>query len=479
VRAIIVVGQELSLDVTAEGVETAEQVEFLKTHGCGRRKASSSRARCRRTSCARCLHRGACPASRRPVRARGMARDLTDERAFFLSTLPAGRRDRWLAAATLGVSAAVFLAAARLPRCRSRRSTRSFPTYQSAVVINDLITAGLLFGQYSILQSRGLLALATAYLFTAFIAVAHTLSFPGCSRHRPARRADRRAPRGCTCSGTEDFRFSSRSTHSRSQGEHAAGSGARPLRRHLAGSALTLARRGRPTLLATAGHAILPEIMQGSRYTSAMIGVVSTVWATTLIALFFLWRRRPHTVLDLWLIVVICVWGLDVALSAVLNAGRFDLGFYVGRTYGLLASGFVLLVLLIEANALYARLVEAHEKRMRRSTSCAASIARSPPRKRPTRSPPRSSSRCASFWTCRARSSTSSTSPPARWSGSPRPVAAHSHGTRRALSRSADGRHRRAAARRGAGDRHALAAARTRGRLRCSSPAFTSTWRFR
>ena len=34
VRAIIVVGQELSLDVTAEGVETAEQVTFLKTHGC-------------------------------------------------------------------------------------------------------------------------------------------------------------------------------------------------------------------------------------------------------------------------------------------------------------------------------------------------------------------------------------------------------------------------------------------------------------
>jgi EAL domain-containing protein (putative c-di-GMP-specific phosphodiesterase class I) len=36
VRAIIVVGQELSLDVTAEGVETMEQVEFLKKHGCAR-----------------------------------------------------------------------------------------------------------------------------------------------------------------------------------------------------------------------------------------------------------------------------------------------------------------------------------------------------------------------------------------------------------------------------------------------------------
>ncbi len=35
VRAIIVVAQELLLNVTAEGVETAEHVEFLKLHGCG------------------------------------------------------------------------------------------------------------------------------------------------------------------------------------------------------------------------------------------------------------------------------------------------------------------------------------------------------------------------------------------------------------------------------------------------------------
>jgi diguanylate cyclase (GGDEF)-like protein/PAS domain S-box-containing protein len=34
VRAIIVVAQELSLDVTAEGVETAEHVLFLRLHGC-------------------------------------------------------------------------------------------------------------------------------------------------------------------------------------------------------------------------------------------------------------------------------------------------------------------------------------------------------------------------------------------------------------------------------------------------------------
>ena len=36
--------------------------------------------------------------------------------------------------------------------------------------------------------------------------------------------------------------------------------------------------------------------------------------------------------------VVLFAWLLDIALSAVLNAGRFDVGFYAGRIYGLLAA---------------------------------------------------------------------------------------------------------------------------------------------
>jgi signal transduction histidine kinase/ActR/RegA family two-component response regulator len=65
-------------------------------------------------------------------------------------------------------------------------------------------------------------------------------------------------------------------------------------------------------------------------------------------------------VLDLWLMVVMCAWLFDIALAAVLNAGRFDLGFYAGRIYGLLAASFVLMVLLIENGRLYARLVGAN-----------------------------------------------------------------------------------------------------------------------
>jgi signal transduction histidine kinase/CheY-like chemotaxis protein len=43
-------------------------------------------------------------------------------------------------------------------------------------------------------------------------------------------------------------------------------------------------------------------------------------------------------------------------MSAVVGSSRYDLGWYAGRTYGLLAATFVLSVLLVETNALYGRL---------------------------------------------------------------------------------------------------------------------------
>jgi PAS domain S-box-containing protein len=100
--------------------------------------------------------------------------------------------------------------------------------------------------------------------------------------------------------------------------------------------------------------------MRGNQYTSAMAFIVTSTWGLSFLALIVLWLRRPHVVLDLWLMVVMCAWIFDIALSAVCNAGRFDLGFYAGRISGLLAASFVLAVLLVENGRLYARLVAAH-----------------------------------------------------------------------------------------------------------------------
>src|SRR4030095_365759 len=53
------------------------------------------------------------------------------------------------------------------------------------------------------------------------------------------------------------------------------------------------------TLLATAGQNLLPPIMHGNSFTATQVVAIWTVWGSSLLALLVLWRRRPHSVLDL------------------------------------------------------------------------------------------------------------------------------------------------------------------------------------
>jgi signal transduction histidine kinase len=285
----------------------------------------------------------------------------SDERPVFLSTLPAGPRERRLALAVVLASAAIFAAAVPFAKEPLPQIWAFIPAYESALAINDLITAVLLFGQFAILRSRALLVLAAGYLFTSFIAVAHALTFPGLF-----------SPTGLLGAGSQSTAWLYMFWHGgfpvavvayvlledRAPGERRPSPGAAVV----STVALVLAVVCGLTALATAGQDALPPIMQGNRYTPAMIVVVSGVWAASLVALVALWRRRPRSVLDLWLMVVMCAWLFDIALAAVLNAGRFDVGFYVGRIYGLLAASFVLVVLLLENGVLYARLAQAHAR---------------------------------------------------------------------------------------------------------------------
>jgi len=66
-----------------------------------------------------------------------------------------------------------------------------------------------------------------------------------------------------------------------------------------------------------------------------------------------LWRREPR-VLDLWLMLVMWVWLFDIALSAVVGSTRYDLGFYAGRIFGLIAASFLLITLTVQLGKIYA-----------------------------------------------------------------------------------------------------------------------------
>jgi hypothetical protein len=107
--------------------------------------------------------------------------------------------------------------------------------------------------------------------------------------------------------------------------------------------------------------------MRGDRDASTKIAVAACCWLLSLAALAVLWRRRPHSLVDTWLMVTLCVWIFDIALASVLNGGRYDLGWYAGRVYGLLAASFVMLVLLLENSVLHARIAAARESERSRA----------------------------------------------------------------------------------------------------------------
>ena len=286
----------------------------------------------------------------------------------FLSTFPARAGERRLALWVVLVSTVIFLAAAPFAKRPLLPVEAFLPIYQSALIISDLITAVLLYGQFAILRSRALLVLASAYLFSSLMAVAHALTFPGLFTTAGLFAGQQTTAwlyflwHGGFPLLVIAYALLAGKTRATGTPPGSARGGI------VLGIGVIVAAVCALTLLATAGNDLLPTIMHGNRDAPAKFFVASATWMLSVAALPILWRRRPHSVLDLWLMVVMCVWIYDSALAAVLNHARYDLGWYAGRVYGLLAASFVLAVLLLENSRLYALLVDAHadEHRERR-----------------------------------------------------------------------------------------------------------------
>jgi PAS domain S-box-containing protein len=278
-----------------------------------------------------------------------------NDRSFFLSTLPASRGDRNAALAVVVVSAVLFAIAVPFAGIPLTPMPAFVASYQSALAINDLITAVLLFSQFAILRSRAMLLLASGYLFTAAAAVTHALTFPGLF-----------APTGLFGAGPQTTVWLFMVWHgffplmvlgyALSKGDDGPRIRSSAMSAIIGSVAAVVVAMAVFAWIVTAQHDRLPVLLSGGHYTPVMIGVVSTVLFFCGAALAVLWFRRPHSVIDVWLMVVLCAWLFDIALSAMLNVARFDLGFYAGRIYGLCAASFVLAVLLIDNVALQAEM---------------------------------------------------------------------------------------------------------------------------
>jgi diguanylate cyclase (GGDEF)-like protein len=236
--------------------------------------------------------------------------------------------------------------------------TAFIPSYESAMAFCDLMTAVLLFGRVTRRRSLAFLALASGYLFNATIIVVHLLTFPGAFSDAGLLGANPQTTAWLYVfwhGGFPLFVLGYALLPER-DGESAY------LRKN-AGWAVIFSAIGvvavvaALTLLATVGHDVLPTIIQAGNY-SLMIstGASPTILTLSALALFALLRRRERTVLDVWLMVVISIWLFDIILSAVVSSSRYDLGWYAGRSYGLVAACCLLIILLFEMNRLYDRL---------------------------------------------------------------------------------------------------------------------------
>jgi PAS domain S-box-containing protein len=279
-----------------------------------------------------------------------------DDRNIFLSTLPATSRDRKIALGVVAASAIFFAAALPFSRVPLTPIPAFVASYQSALAINDLITTILLLSQFSLLRSRALLVLASGYLFTAVAAVVHGLTFP-----------DLFSPTGLLNAGPQTTAWLYMYWHGgfplfvigyallkgKDGGRQIKGAVTTSIVSSVIGVFVAMAFA---IYVVTEQHQILPTLLTTNGYTPALFAASLTVWLFNVAALTVMWLRRPYSVLDVWVMVVLCAWLFDIASSALLNAHRYDLGFYVGRLYGLAATCFVLGVLLLQNINLQARL---------------------------------------------------------------------------------------------------------------------------
>ena len=290
---------------------------------------------------------------------------VVEAKSRSLATEPPSKHATSLAFAMVGLCAVAVSIMTLFARMPLQRIDAFIPAYEAALAINDLITAALLIAQYLRQKFLGLLVVACAYLFNTILIVVHALTFPGVF-----------AAGGLLGAGPQTTAWLYVFWH----GGFALGvllyalialKGdvimPRTSATIFAAIVTTIAVAAGLAAYSTLGHAYLPTIMDGPRYTMAISkGISPSICLISLIALSLLWKARKRSTLDLWLIVVMSAWLCDVVLGAVVGSSRYDLGWYGGRSFSFLASGLLMITMLVQLNKIQERVARAE---LHRATS--------------------------------------------------------------------------------------------------------------
>jgi signal transduction histidine kinase len=277
-----------------------------------------------------------------------------------IASMPASAQERRLAFGLITLFCAILAIMAPFANVQLGRIDAFVPTVQTVMCVVDLITAVLLFAQYSLLPKLALLALASGYVFTALFAFLQTLAFPGAYSANGLIGDGINSPAWLFVLWHTSFSLSVIAYALLKDVDESARV-SRPSAAVTIAFALAciITVTAALTWVVTAGAGYLPTTYQGlTQQTSFARNLNVFLWSLSVVAFVLLLARR-RTVLDTWLIVILVAWWPNFLVAIFLTSVRFSLGWYAARFFALVASSTLLIVLLAETTLLYARLANA------------------------------------------------------------------------------------------------------------------------
>ena len=281
--------------------------------------------------------------------------EILNELGISVATASPTLRERELALAVVvgimvGFGALVPFANTHLPRLDS-----FIPTVEAIIAVTSIVTAVLLFGQFLFVRSLALLLLGGAYFFNALIVVPHILTFPGAF-----------APSGLLRAGSQSaawlyifwhLGFSGAVIGYVFLGDTKVADGPSMSRAILCTVMIVVSLVCVLTWSVTGDTQLLPTLFRDE--TSFAPLAIFATGASLLLgvaALVLLWQWG-RSIFDMWLMVMLLTFIMELVINTVMISGRFTLGWYFSRGLSVLVSAIVLIVMLGETFALNTKLM--------------------------------------------------------------------------------------------------------------------------
>jgi signal transduction histidine kinase len=308
----------------------------------------------------------------RKTRVKEQAQDFP----LVIATRPATDRQTKIAVGIVSVLTIAAAVMAPFATIQVGRIDAFIPVLQTVVSVADLITATLLFAQFSIHPQPALLALASAYIFSGSFAFLQTLAFPGGY-----------APAGLIGDGPNSPAWIYVLWHTTftaavlvyALSKDRIGAGKLPVRSTMAAIIVTVAGVVATiavlTWIVTTKTEYIPsfftdDIRVQTRFGN-QVNLALWLWGATALAVL-LSRRR--TMLDLWVMVTLLAYMPNFLVAIIGSSIRFTIGWYAARCFVLVASCMLLSVLLVETMLLYSRLASAIMLQRRERTNRLLSV---------------------------------------------------------------------------------------------------------